>query len=297
MTGTGTASDPYIVSNWTEFCQVKDETKKYIRFADAENKLIDLNEEVPDGYTTTFTVKAKEVDFNGWTIKNLTVRNSGISSVAFEFGGSGDTLLKNGIFDTIKITIGSKLTTNYGYYCGMFENCIITGRCSFTGSDVVIIGSAHQESYKKCSINLEILSSNHVYTCGSIGSRSDQLFDQSAVKLSFICTSTAATGYLMTIMGKFLDSKLIVNFSAPDNSREKSVKTINFAPYKTSSSSTALIYSEFTVCTTTDATAPSKNLIDSDTNPLSADSTAFYTPVTDQQFRGTEYLRSIGFDI
>jgi len=294
MTGTGTASDPYIVSNWTEFCQVKDENKKYIRFADAENKLIDLNEEVPDGYTTTFTVTAREVDFNGWTIENLTVRITTGNNAAFRLGGTTDTLLKNGIFDTIKTTTGNALTDKTTYYCGKYENCIITGRCTFTGNSPSIIGHDRQESYTRCSVNLEILASAPVHTCPG---RTDQLFDQSAVKLSFICTSTAATGYLMTIMGKFLDSKLIVNFSAPDNSREKSVKTINFAPYKTSSSSTALIYSEFTVCTTTDATAPSKNLIDSDTSPLSADSTAFYTPVTDQQFRDTDYLRSIGFDI
>lgn len=296
MTGTGTASDPYIVSNWTEFCQVKDENKKYIRFADAENKLIDLNEEVPDGYTTTFTVAAREVDFNGWTIKNLTVRITTGSNVAFRLGyDNTDTLLKNGIFDTIKTTNQSGLTVGHRYATGNFENCIITGRCTFTGTSAVIISSTQQEEFRKCSINLEILASCPVYTTSS--SRSDQLFDQSAVKLSFICTSTAATGYLMTIMGLFQDSKLIVEFSAPDNSREKSVKTINFAPYTTSYSSTALIYSEFTVCATTNATAPSKNLIDSDTSPLSADSTAFYTPVTDQQFRDTEYLRSIGFDI
>lgn len=294
MTGTGTASDPYIVSNWAEFCQVKDETKKYIRFADAENKLINLNDEVPDGYTTTFTVTAREVDFNGWTIKNLTVRITTGSNAAFRLGGTTNTLLKNGIFDTIKTTTGNALTDKTTYYCGKYENCIITGRCSFWGTAPSIIGHDRQENYAKCSVNLEILASAPVHTCPR---RTDQLFDQSAVKLSFICTSTADTDYLMTIMGLFQDSKLIVEFSAPDNSREKSVKTINFAPYKTSSSSTALIYSEFTVCATTDATAPSKNLIDSDTSPLSADSTAFYTPVTDQQFRDTAYLRSIGFDI
>lgn len=294
MTGTGTASDPYIVSNWAEFCQVKDEDKKYIKFAEAESKLIDMNEEVPDGYSSTFAVHAREVDFNGWTIKNLTIRCDNPTQNAFQFGDTYDTILKNGFFDLIKTTTNYAVTAKNGYKCGKFENCIITGRCSFLGTAPSIIGHDRQESYTNCSINLEILASTPVHTCAR---RIDQLFDGSAVKLSFICTSTAATGYLMTIMGLFRDSKLIVEFSAPDNSREKSVKTINFAPYTTSYSSTALIYSEFTVCATTNATAPSKNLIDSDTSPLSADSTAFYTPVTDQQFRDTEYLRSIGFDI
>lgn len=71
-TGTGTASDPYVVDNWDDFltvCNISATT--YIVWDDAENKVVDFNEINPQGYDSTIEIKGN-VDFNGWELRNLT---------------------------------------------------------------------------------------------------------------------------------------------------------------------------------------------------------------------------------
>lgn len=78
-TGTGTAADPYIVDNWTDFltvCNVSATT--YILWANKETeeeKVVDFNDIAPYGLETQIQLKG-HIDFNNWTLQNVWVRNS-----------------------------------------------------------------------------------------------------------------------------------------------------------------------------------------------------------------------------
>ena len=83
-TGTGTVADPYIVDNWTDFltvCNVSAST--YILWANKETeeeKVVDFNDIAPYGLETRIELKG-HIDFNGWTLQNVWVRNSGFLSL------------------------------------------------------------------------------------------------------------------------------------------------------------------------------------------------------------------------
>ena len=84
VTGTGTAADPYIVDNWTDFltvCNVS--TSTYILWANEETeeeKVVDFNDIAPYGLEAKIELKG-HIDFNGWTLQNVWVRNSGFLSL------------------------------------------------------------------------------------------------------------------------------------------------------------------------------------------------------------------------
>lgn len=83
-TGTGTAADPYVVDNWTDFltvCNVSAST--YILWANKETeeeKVVDFNDIAPYGLETQIQLQG-HVDFNDWTLQNVWVRNSGFLSL------------------------------------------------------------------------------------------------------------------------------------------------------------------------------------------------------------------------
>ena len=78
-TGTGTAADPYIVDNWTDFltvCNISAST--YILWVNKETeeeKVVDFNDIAPYGLENQIQLKG-HIDFNDWTLQNVWVRNS-----------------------------------------------------------------------------------------------------------------------------------------------------------------------------------------------------------------------------
>lgn len=70
MTGTGTSTDPYIVSTWEEFTDaINLGSRSFIKFAD--NTIIDMNEVALQGITDSYNMSYIVVDGNGAIIKNL----------------------------------------------------------------------------------------------------------------------------------------------------------------------------------------------------------------------------------
>lgn len=70
-TGAGTQADPYIVDNWDDFLSVCNLTAStWIRWADADEKIIDFNEINPNGFTETIYLKGF-IDFNNWELRNF----------------------------------------------------------------------------------------------------------------------------------------------------------------------------------------------------------------------------------
>lgn len=79
MTGSGTATDPYVVDNWEDFltvCNVSAST--YIVWANKdtpEKKIVDFDYIAPYGLENQIQLKG-HIDFNNWTLQNVWVRNS-----------------------------------------------------------------------------------------------------------------------------------------------------------------------------------------------------------------------------
>lgn len=81
-TGAGTQADPYIVDNWDDFLSVCNLTATtWIRWADADEKIIDFNEINPNGFTETIYLKGV-IDFNGWELRNF----YSTAQIAFQLG-------------------------------------------------------------------------------------------------------------------------------------------------------------------------------------------------------------------
>lgn len=114
--GQGTKEDPYIVTTWQHFlekCNTKhdDGTTVYIKFADKDDsseKVIDCNEFYENGLKTGIQILT-DVDFNGWTIKNLfndiTYTSAGNTSVFYinSTGSNYVPTIRNGNFENIVI--------------------------------------------------------------------------------------------------------------------------------------------------------------------------------------------------
>ena len=87
--GTGTQADPFIVDNWTDFLSVVNTYQAYIKWADSAVKVI-------NSVTITSTISSQFcfVDFNGWTISELTVNLPDSSYMVFS-ADLGDNVATN----------------------------------------------------------------------------------------------------------------------------------------------------------------------------------------------------------
>ncbi|MBD5158887.1 MAG: hypothetical protein HDT23_01405 [Ruminococcus sp.] len=116
MTGTGTENDPYIVDNWEDF-QKLNFNSSYVKWADSENKIIDFNDIMPEGYTETVNFNGYFIDFNGWTFKNF-------HSTADIVIGGNVSQIKNLIFKDFYIFSAGEINCIFN---AVLENCVISG--------------------------------------------------------------------------------------------------------------------------------------------------------------------------
>lgn len=163
--GTGTQSDPYLVNNWTDFCSVKDENDKYIFWEDlpSSQKIVDLNDEVPGGYTESFKISSASIDFNGWTIRNLTIEAPGlaINRALRDIA----CYIKNGIFQNVFLTCtlpvgATSMYATFDKNNHIFENCVISGYWHSNGTAEEAQATARYEIFDKCAINLSVTVDN-----------------------------------------------------------------------------------------------------------------------------------------
>lgn len=144
MIGSGTQTDPFIVDNWTEFAGLANltTTEIYVKWADAENKIIDFNDIMPEGFSETIIFPAN-VDFNGWTLKNLCSSASvGIKGIT--------TNQKSNILNLNVENFYFTGGTSFSYLD--FENCSFAGQGYSTGSFFF----SSQCFFKNCAINIQM---------------------------------------------------------------------------------------------------------------------------------------------
>lgn len=287
MTGTGTASDPYIVSNWTEFCSVKDENNAYIFWEDlpSSQKIVDLNEEVPGGYTGSFTIHSASIDFNGWTIRNLTIDAPGLAidrslrDIA--------CYIKNGIFQNVFLTCTLPVGAT-SWYADMnlnkhyFVNCIISGYWHSNGTVSEDTANARYNIFDKCAINLSVTVDN------SVRRKWISNFNNTITRLNIITNGT------------------ITECPQQYNKDSKHIRTIKYQNPDSSSVAMSIqkaqncvyIIDSDTKCNygnSSDTVLPI-TLVRSDNASDTFDNPTFIA-VTDEQLQDADYLFGLGFPI
>ena len=83
MTGTGTQTDPYIVDNLSDLLSAISNAGAYVALdQNSANKVIDFNDD-PKWYTKTpFVFACKYLNGNGWSIRNVMVKNCNFLQLA-----------------------------------------------------------------------------------------------------------------------------------------------------------------------------------------------------------------------
>lgn len=286
--GTGTEVDPYIVNNWTDFCSVKDESGKYIFWEDlpTDQKIVDLNEEVPSGYSSAFTIASRKVDFNGWTIRNLSIYAP--NATAPINCAKGTHTLKNGKF----LNCNFSAHVPFGAMNGSaLEDCVITGTFNSTGYGSGDRDYARYTAYIRCAINMNVNIHSSGYT------EWEPMLVNSIVRLNVISQVSSGNAFgigynSITYDGINIathDSKIILDLSLTEGSGANNIEI------ECSGNNVFIINSDVkTTFLTFNRTNVS--LVRSD-NPNDVYSSTLYKSVTDEQLKDPNYLYSLGFPI
>ncbi len=157
MTGTGTQTDPYIVSVWSDFIQAIAINGAYVKCAD-DGGTFDVGKYYRYGGSETIYVRAAVVDGNGWIIKNLYVLNR----VAFHVYGK----IKNLNFIDFNVLCTLRTARLIVFYTtdNLIENCIFTGEVSgkYDGSAYAALvaevntNDASRILISRCAFNLKV---------------------------------------------------------------------------------------------------------------------------------------------
>ncbi len=161
MTGTGTETDPFIVGSWSEFVSANaGNERKFIKFADSDNKTIDFNDISPAGMDT-ITIK-NHIDFNNWTLMNFYSESKHILEVYFNVYWGKTWVIKNLNFLNFYHVRneGAFIYTSYAaddmkYF---MYNCKFSGYINYAASSQFIYYKNTQGGGNKilgCSFNIE----------------------------------------------------------------------------------------------------------------------------------------------
>lgn len=268
MKGSGTQTDPYIVDNWEEFVTIDTSSAEiYVRWADTENKVINFNHIMPEGFSETVNFPA-HVDFNGWTLRNF--HSTAIYS--FKVVSSTSSLVENLIFENFYVTSQYLM---YGSF--LLKNCIISGISQYRGNNIFLSGCGLQS----CSVNLNANASGYfTFMNGSGFTSPKSQIANSDIILDISCTSDASIGDII-IKNSRISGKIQANASSITLGNSSSMSNVfnidSNCPLKYSSSAISIF--------------------NSDMSEKSSDNNKNFLGVSAEQLKNAEYLYSIGFPI
>ena len=285
--GTGTQEDPYLVNNWADFCSVKDEAGKYIMWEDlpSDQKIVEMNDEVPGGYTDQFTIRSVQVDFNGWNIRNLTINTNkpGISIAYYN-----NTIIKNAKFTNINISCTYPIGANsFDSRTGTLQNCVINGMWSSTTNTVDDRVSPTTIIFDRCSCKINAITSNTGYNIWS------SRFINSRVKAVITCLKNGTYVTLQNRSNIGHDSRFEFTVNSPN-----AINTDIAISVIGSRNSVYIVDSDVkSSFGTSDASYTyTTSLVRSDNVNDIYNNNAFIS-VTDEQLKDADYLFSQGFPI
>jgi hypothetical protein len=163
MTGTGTQTDPYIVSEYADFIEAIQTSDVYVKCAD--NTVWDFNEIAPTGLKDVINVNCSEINGNNAVLINITIDTA---RDVFDFNVA--TTIKNLNFLNFYLV---RKTENYPalFWCGSsnvdFVNCKISGMLQ---DNTYLFGkstSSRNVKFRESSINLRLNNGGLGYYNGS----------------------------------------------------------------------------------------------------------------------------------
>ena len=269
MTGSGTENDPFVIDNWTDFRTIDtNSTEIYVRWADAENKIIDFNNILPEGFSETVNIMA-HVDFNGWTLKNF---HSTASNYSFYCSSASDATIENLILENFYIN-----SQNLFYGSTLLKNCIISGMVQYNGNTNVFYGCGLQS----CSLNIKInVTAVSIVNGGGFISPKSQITNSDVI-LDISCSSS-----IVSVCDRMIKNSRI---SGKIQSNDKKITLGNSSSMSNvfNLETNALLYYQGYII----------SVYNSDFAEKSSDSNKSFIGVTSEQLKNAEYLYSIGFPI
>lgn len=262
MTGTGTQSDPYIITTIEELKEQANISGVYLKLANDLN----FNDE-PSVLGNGITVNCKEIDGDGYALLNAI-----ITSCLFDIrsaSGFKNLGIKNVYADVNGANI-SIIANNYIYSGMYFTNCFLTGLLSNqTGRNYASI-TTNNIVFKNSGINM-IFNGNNVFTHTSgdyggftLDNSNMEIRGTSSTNLSFTLQNSYITGFVPNL-----------NIYVRNNSNN-SIIDVEATSY-TSDSNVGITLAN--------------------SSKISGTISQYLKPVTPEQLADTEYLSSIGFPI
>ena len=170
MTGTGTEQDPYICDTWEELLSVTTSASVYAEISDNAEKIVDLNETVPQGYSESIELSG-HIDFNGLVIKNFRSTASQAIYIKARNSGSG---WKNVTFNNFYQQYSDSSSNNFAFIATdsgntilSMQNCNFYGKLSYGHSNssgkvcAFYSGNYKVLTFEQCAFTVEISCNNH----------------------------------------------------------------------------------------------------------------------------------------
>lgn len=285
MTGTGTQSDPYVPSTWSEFVTAIGRDAAYVSVP--EGTEWDMNEVVPEGIDTEIPVKCRKIEGNGSTIKNLVLMSGGFkmkwtSSLNYTqwqniqflncYAGGGRLF-----------AVGENSNRLYPSFSGVTISGKFVDSMIFYGDYAL---TYHQMRLNRCSINAE-LSGGAAFARNSSDSYPCVKLSNCHIRTSGNSTQ-AATQYMQ------LENSLWEGDWAIKSSQivggNGMVSQYNIFDVAVAGTATVSVNSSY-------ASNVKKCLFNSDKITSGATLASQLVQVTSEQLRDASYLSSIGFPI
>lgn len=262
MQGSGTQDNPYIYTTWAEFVECASQSNVYCK----QGKDIDMNEELPNGVTETVNLNCKELDGNGYEIRNAYFIDNGQIKTDSNFGlmknfkliNFYDARTSSGKDGTISYSKGSIIDlTISGFVLSSNKYAIITpSKKIIKGLSANIDGAGGGFSGDSAWYTLEIQNGNIRMNGGNVQSVSfKNCYLNGKANLIYLGYDSEYEGSSASI----IDAEVISQFAGQN-------------------SQNAVVYNS-------DKVSPSLAI------------TGNFIPVTTEQLADATYLRSVGFPI
>ncbi|PKN73588.1 MAG: hypothetical protein CVU50_02405 [Candidatus Cloacimonetes bacterium HGW-Cloacimonetes-3] len=200
--GTGTQSDPYIVTTATELDSVRFHLDScFLQVADIDLGSVQYTSSIgwqPLASYSVFGAFTGSYDGNGHTIANLTINNEAAGYLSL-FGEIDSATIKNVSLENIDIRAGGSSGGLVGYAVNSeIINCFVVGTMRASDNCGGIVGSALFSTIQECSATISILGRENVgciagiiYSSNIVRSHAVASIAQARMALGGICGNSS----------------------------------------------------------------------------------------------------------
>lgn len=290
MTGTGTQADPYICETWEELLSVTTAASVYAEISDNAEKIVDLNETIPQGYSESIELSG-HIDFKGLIIKNF--RSYARRAIYIQARHTGNSW-KNVTFDNFYQQYSGSDSKDYAFIGTdtgeskiLMQNCNFYGKLNYNHSNssgkVCAFYSSNYKvlTFDQCAFTVEISCNNHAVDVFRMNYIKDSHVKINVNALSAnIVTVENLSGKSRYIFNSFVEGKVTVSDTTTNIYCGDGYSGFNYFSLQTN---VALAYGGYGV-----------SVFNSDLSPDTVGHDTF-AGCTSEQLKNANYLCSVGF--